>query len=41
MKNLASAVFDDKEAIQNSEGESWNDEEIHGRDEHPDDYAGT
>jgi hypothetical protein len=35
MKNLASAVFDYKETIQNSKGESWYGEEIHGSDDIP------
>ena len=31
MENPASTVFDDEETVQDSEGESWHREEIHGR----------
>ena len=33
MEDLASTVFDDEETIQDSEGEGWHGEEIHGRDD--------
>ena len=33
MKNLAPTMFDDKEAIQNPEGESRYGEEVHGRND--------
>jgi hypothetical protein len=33
MEDFASTVFDDKEAIQDSEGEGWQGEEIHCGDE--------
>jgi len=35
MENLAPTVFDDKETIQNSKGESWHGEKAHGRDDLP------
>ena len=33
VKDLSSAMFDDKETIQDSKGEGWHSEEIHGRDD--------
>jgi len=33
MEDLASAVFDGEETIQNSKGEGWDGEEIHSRDD--------
>jgi len=35
MKDPASIVFDDEETIQDSEGERWHREEVHGRDDVP------
>jgi len=33
MEDLAATVFDDEEAIQDSKGEGWHGEEVHGRDD--------
>ena len=33
MEGLASAMFDNEETVQNSKGDCWNGEEIHGRND--------